>query len=63
MICTGITMLKCLLVNLGMGKRRIKSGARAPEDAKLFPKAGEQNFDGSNRKADDKWTKVNKEAE
>lgn len=40
-------LLKFQGANLLLGASRIKSGSRPPEDAKLFARAGPQDFDGT----------------
>ena len=40
MICSAILLFKCVASNMNTGGKRVKSGARPPEDADLFKKAG-----------------------
>ena len=49
MICSAVLLFKCFFSNTLIGGKRIKSGARPPEDQDLFKKAGEQDFTGSSK--------------
>ena len=49
-IVTGTLLLKFQFTNFLLGGKRIESGARPPEDEKLFGiKAGPQDFDGTSK--------------
>lgn len=45
-------LVKFQATNMILGGTRIKSGARPPEDAALFPKAGAQDFSGGQKLAE-----------
>ena len=40
MICSAVLLFKCVASNVNIGGKRIKSGARPPEDEALFKKEG-----------------------
>ena len=49
MICSAALLFKCVYTNTMVGGKRIKSGARPPEDEALFKTAGKQDFTGGSK--------------